>query len=528
MQTQRSIRRALLSVSDKTGLVEFAHRLNQLGIELIATDGSAKLLRDQNIPVTPIAEYTNFPEMMDGRVKTLHPKIYGGLLGRRGVDDAVMQQHDIPEIDLLIANLYPFAATIAKKNCQLKQAIEQIDIGGPAMLRAAAKNYQHVTVIIDPADYQLVLTAINAQQMPPLKLRQQLAKKVFTHTSEYDRMIANYLQQQEKPAQTSTEHNAFAAIYQPTFILQQELRYGENPHQAAALYHLPQRSENSLAAACLLQGKALSYNNMIDADCALNCVQELAPQQAACVIVKHATPCGIAQGKTPQEAYQKAYQCDPESAFGGIIALNQTLDENLANAILQQQFVEVIITPTVTDAAKQKLAQKPNLRLLTYCQTEDNYKAYAAHSISGGLLLQQQDKRRINANELTCVTKRQPTAQEIDDLLFAWRAVKFIKSNAIVFAKNQATLGIGCGQTSRVFAANIAILRATAANLSLENSVLASDAFFPFADSVETAAAQKVTAIIQPGGSKRDNEVIAAANAANIAMVFTGIRHFRH
>lgn len=512
-----TIQRALISVSDKEGLVDFATQLNQRGIELIATGGTADLLQKNNIPTLPISEYTGFPEIMNGRVKTLHPKIYGGLLGRRGKDDAVMQQQEILPIDLLVVNLYPFAATIAKENCRMDEAIEQIDIGGPAMLRAAAKNFQDVTVVVDPKDYSEVLQAIDEKQATPLTLRQRLAQKVFMHTSEYDRMIANYLQ---------NDTQEFPAIYQPQFNLQQTLRYGENPHQKAAFYRLPEKNHGTLATANLLQGKQLSYNNMIDADCALSLVRSLDPQKSACVIIKHATPCGVAQGDNPLEAYQKAHSSDSESAFGSTIAFNQCLDEPLANA-LKSLFVEVILAPAIDPQAKDLLAKKPNLRVLIYNKKKP-IKTYAHHSISGGLLLQEEDQCNISVEDFSIVTQRQPSDNEMQNLLFAWRVVKFTKSNAIVFANNEMTLGIGCGQTSRVFATRIAVLRAQAANLTLENSVLASDAFFPFADSIQVAAEQKVSAIIQPGGSKRDLEVIEAADAANIAMVFTGIRHFRH
>lgn len=512
-----TIQRALLSVSNKEGLLDFAAQLNQRGIELIATGGTADLLQKNNIPTLPISEYTGFPEIMNGRVKTLHPKIYGGLLGRRGKDDAVMQQQEIPPIDLLVVNLYPFAATIAKENCRMDEAIEQIDIGGPAMLRAAAKNFQDVTVVVDPNDYADVLRALNEKKTTQLELRQRLAQKVFMHTSEYDRMIANYLQ---------NDAQEFPSIYQPQFNLQQALRYGENPHQKAAFYRLPEKTDGTLAAANLLQGKQLSYNNMIDADCALALVRSLNQQKSACVIVKHATPCGVAQGINPLEAYEKAHSSDSESAFGSTIAINQSLDESLASA-LKNHFVEVILAPAINQQARELLAKKPNLRVLIY-DKENSAKALTHHSISGGLLLQEKDQRNLTVEDFSIVTQRQPTDSEMQNLLFAWRVVKFTKSNAIVFANDEMTLGIGCGQTSRVFAARIAVLRAQAAKLALENSVLASDAFFPFADSIEVAAEQKVAAIIQPGGSKRDSEVIEAADAAGIAMLFTGIRHFRH
>ncbi len=519
MSVNPLIKRALLSVSDKSGLVEFASKLNQLGIELIATGGTATLLENNKLPVTSVTHYTGFPEIMGGRVKTLHPKIYGGLLGRRGKDDALMQEHNIHGIDLLIVNLYPFAATIAKENCTLHEAIEQIDIGGPSMLRAAAKNHQDVTVVIDPHDYNSVIEAIEKQGNTSITLRQQLAQKVFKHTSEYDQTIANYLQKTNTAPET---------IYQPRFILEENLRYGENPHQQASFYRLAEQHSASLTSATRLQGKQLSYNNLIDADCALALVQSLQSDKAACVIVKHATPCAVAESHDLLSAYQKAYAADSESAFGGTLAINRCLDQTLAQA-LKKHFIEVIIAPEITEAAKQQLASRTNLRVLIVATATSNSPKQAMHhSVSGGLLVQERDQRVITAKELTLVTKRPVSEKEIADLLFAWQVVKFTKSNAIVFAKDGVTLGIGGGQTSRVFAAKIAVLRAQAAQLSLTNSVMASDAFFPFADSIDIAIANQVSAIIQPGGSKRDDEVIAAADKANIAMVFTGIRHFRH
>jgi len=523
MQTQLPIKRALISVSDKTGVVEFANKLSQLNIEILATGGTAQLLQQNNIAVIDIAQYTGFPEMMDGRVKTLHPKIYGGLLGRRGIDDKIMQQHSINPIDLLIVNLYPFAATIQKENCMFEDAVEQIDIGGPSMLRAAAKNFKAVTVVVDPTDYSRVLEEMQKhQQATSEHLRLSLAQKVFIHTAQYDQTIADYLRQQNNPAEKE-----FPTFFQPQFKLREILRYGENPHQKAAFYQTQKNYPGSLAEAKLLQGKSLSYNNMLDADCALQTVQALSNIQAACVIVKHATPCGVAQSDKIEEAYQKAFKCDPESAFGGIIAFNQPISAELAQQ-LSQQFAEVILAPAVNADALQIFNNKPQLRVLAFGKSAQNKQPYNLRSISGGLLVQDHDDISINETDIQVVTERAPTKQELQDLLFAWEIVKFTKSNAIVYAKNLATLGIGCGQTSRVFAVKIAAQRAEAAKLSLNSAVMASDAFFPFADSIELAASFGIQAVIQPGGSKRDHEVIAAANQANIAMVFTGTRHFRH
>ncbi len=525
MQTQLRIKRALISVSDKTEIVGFALKLTQLGIEILATGGTAALLKKENIKLTDISDYTGFPEIMDGRVKTLHPKIAGGLLGRRGIDEAVMQQHNIEPIDLLVVNLYPFAKTIQKKDCSFDQAIEQIDIGGPTMLRAAAKNFPAVTTIIDPADYEIVLAEMQQNNTATsLALRQKLAQKVFAHTASYDQLIADYLLEQ-----TQTSADEFPLNFQPQFKRELVLRYGENPHQTAAFYRSSETTTGSLGGAKLLQGKPLSYNNMIDADCALQCAQELDRKQNACVIVKHATPCGVAQDCDQLRSYERAFRCDPQSAFGGIIAFNQPLNKKTADEILRRQFVEVLLAPSIEDAALLSLKAKPNLRVLIYGELPDkNNSRLSLHSVSGGLLVQQNDCRIIGLSDLTVASKRQPTDAEIKDLLFAWQVVKFTKSHAIVYAKDQANLGIGNGQTSRVFAASIAALRAQAENLDLNNAVMASDAFFPFADGIETAQKFGITAVIQPGGSKRDNEVIKAADNANMAMVFTGIRHFRH
>src|SRR3990167_1639392 len=522
MQTQPPIKRALISVSNKKGIVEFAVQLHSRNIEILASGGSARLLKTHHIPVTEIADYTGFPEILDGRVKTLHPKIHAGLLARRGIDDDTLQQHAINPIDLLVVNLYPFRETIQNPSVSLSTALENVDIGGPTLLRAAAKNYQHVTAVVDPDDYELVLQALQQHNAVPLELRLQLAQKVFAHTALYDTIIAHYLE-----SHTTKETVLFPEIYHPAFKLQKILRYGENPHQLAA-YYVDHPSKGTLANAVLLQGKPLSYNNLIDADCALHLVQALETHRAACVIVKHATPCGVAQAENAIKAYKNAYRCDSESAFGGIIAINHPLTEALASLILQQPFVEVLLAPAVLPDAQTRLHTKPNIRVLQYFPSTNKNAPLALHSISVGLLLQQPDTFSSSMQAMRVVTKRQPTTEEWRDLCFAWRVVKFVKSNAIVFAKNEMTLGIGGGQTSRFFAAKIAVLRAEFAELSLQQTAMASDAFFPFSDSIEFAAQHNIRAIVQPGGSKRDSEVIAAANAADIAMVFTGIRHFRH
>ncbi len=524
MQTHRPIERALISTSDKTGLVEFVKQLVKQGIEILATGGTAELLKKNDISVVDVAGYTGFPEIMDGRVKTLHPKIHGGLLGRRGTDDDVMDSHQIKPIDLLVVNLYPFEQTIAKPDCQFAEAIENIDIGGPTMLRSAAKNFADVTVVIDPSDYAKVLTEIQTGGITQLETRRHLAQKVFQQLAHYNQAIATYLQNE-----AATENERFPTTFTPRFSKQADLRYGENPHQQAALYHSDNAQPGTLAAAKQLQGKPLSFNNMIDSDCALRCVQDLNENLPGCCIVKHATPCGVGQGSSTLAAYEKAYATDPQSAFGGIIAFNTTLDASTAEKITAQQFVEVLLAPAVTPEALTILASKKNMRVLIVdAPLSSQQPALHLHSISGGLLVQEEDHGHIAIDDLKVVTTRQPTATELNDLYFAWQVVKFVKSNAILFAKDHATLGIGTGQTSRVFASEIAALRANMADLPLAGSVMASDAFFPFADGLEIAAKNGITAVIQPGGSKRDNEVIAAANAANMAMVFTGMRHFRH
>ncbi len=527
MLTKLKVKRALLSTSNKSGLVAFAKQIESLGIDIIATGGTAKLLETENISVTRISDYTGFPEILGGRVKTLHPKIYGALLSRRGIDDASLQEHQIDPIDLVIVNLYPFAETVANPDCSIESAIENIDIGGPTMLRAAAKNHQDITAVVDPADYQLVLDELKAEGNTSLATRQQLARKVFAYTATYDQAISHYLNQALAPDNKEDITEAFPQEYTAHFSKQNDLRYGENPHQKSAFYKQQPALPGSLAEAEQLQGKPLSYNNLVDSDAALACVRALDATTPACVIVKHATPCGAALGTSVLDAYQRAYATDPTSAFGGIIAFNTTLDLETTRVILDQQFVEVILAPSFDKAAITELANKTNLRVLATGSATKN-TSMLLRSISGGLLLQDNDHSPITAGDLQLASKRVPTANEIADLLFAWQVVRFAKSNAIVYAKNKAALGIGTGQTSRIFSAKIAAMKAQEAGLHLQGAVMASDAFFPFADSVEFATQAGITAIIQPGGSKRDNEVIAAADNANIAMVFTGIRLFRH
>ncbi len=515
------VRRALLSVSDKSGIKEFASALASQGIELLSTGGTYKLLTEAGIAVKEIADYTGFPEMMDGRVKTLHPKVHGGILARRGIDDEVMQAHDIPPIDMVVVNLYPFQETIAKPDCDLATAIENIDIGGPTMLRAAAKNHAHVGVIVDPSDYNKISEELlKNQQQISYETRFDLAVKTFEHTAQYDGAIANYL----GAIETESE---FPRTFNTQFTKKQDMRYGENPHQNAAFYVEEKNSESSISTSTQIQGKALSFNNIADTDSALECVKSFS--EPACVIVKHANPCGVGTGENILEAYEKAYQTDPTSAFGGIIAFNRELDEQTALSITERQFTEVIIAPSVSKAATEVVSKKPNLRLLS-CGDWSNSQSITLDykKVKGGLLVQNLDAGVITESDLKVVTKRQPTPSEIADMLFAWKVVKFVKSNAIVYIKNQQTIGIGAGQMSRVYSAKIASIKAADEGLEVAGSVMASDAFFPFSDGVETAAEAGITAVIQPGGSMNDQQVIDAADAAGMAMVFTSMRHFRH
>ena len=515
------VKRALISVSDKNGVLDFARALGELGVELLSNGGTAKLLLEAGLKVTDVSEHTGFPEMMDGRVKTLHPKVHGGLLGRRGTDDQVMQEHGIAPIDLLAVNLYPFEATVARSNVTYGEAIENIDVGGPAMLRAAAKNHAAVTVLVDSADYARVLAQLRATGEVNDALRAELAAKAFAHTAAYDGAIANYLTARDAKG----ERQRFPATYTAQFHKLYDLRYGENPHQHAAFYAEESPAPGTLAAARQLQGKELSFNNIADADAALNCV--LSFDTCACVIVKHANPCGVALGSTPQLAYERAYSVDKESAFGGIIAFNRPLDAATAAKILDNQFVEVIVAPEIEPAALKALSAKPNVRALAVGAAAPPKQVLDYKRVSGGLLLQDADAGS-QLPKFEVVTQLAPTPEQMADLAFAWRVVKYVKSNAIVYARGGLSLGIGAGQPSRIMSARIAAIKAGEAKFEVRGSVMASDAFLPFRDSVGVAAHAGVSAIIQPGGSVRDKEVIAAADDSKIAMVFTGMRHFRH
>jgi phosphoribosylaminoimidazolecarboxamide formyltransferase/IMP cyclohydrolase len=517
------VRRALLSVSDKTGLADLAHGLDALGVGLISTGGTAGALRQAGVPVTDVSTLTGFPEIMDGRVKTLHPKVHGGLLGRRGTDDLVMAQYEITPIDLLIVNLYPFESAIARPDCTLADAIENIDIGGPAMLRAAAKNHEHVAVVIDPTDYAEILEALS-HGGTTLTLRRKLAAKAYAHTARYDGAIANWL-----GARPDSERiEPFPPSLHLAFDLKQTLRYGENPHQGGAMYVENEVPPGTVAAARVLAGKELSFNNIADADAALECVKAFR-KTPACVIVKHSNPCGVALGADLGEAYEHAYACDPVSAFGGIIAFNRTLDEATAKNIIKRQFVEVVIAPDIDAAALAQLSAKPNVRVLASGPWDENPSSSLDFKrIAGGLLVQDTDRDTLLMTDLKVVSNRVPDAAELRDLLFAWHVAMFVKSNAIVYARDGRTIGIGAGQMSRVMSAKIAALKAAEAGLDVRGCGMASDAFFPFRDSIDAAAEAGIRAIIQPGGSMRDDEVIAAANEHDMAMVFTGVRHFRH
>jgi phosphoribosylaminoimidazolecarboxamide formyltransferase/IMP cyclohydrolase len=515
------IRQALLSVSDKTGIVDFARGLVALNVRLISTGGTAKLLQDSGVRVIEVADYTGFPEMLDGRVKTLHPKVHAGILARRDMPAhmTTLAQAGIGTIDLVAINLYPFSATVARPGCTLPEAIEHIDIGGPALVRSAAKNHDHVAVLTDPADYQAVLKELNAAGGAlGAETRFRLAQKAFSHTAHYDGAISNYL--------TSIDAAGGRARFPGRLNLQlervQPLRYGENPHQQAALYRDLEPAAGSLGTYQQLQGKELSYNNIADADAAWECVKGF--EQPACVIVKHANPCGAALGGNLAEAYRKAHATDPTSAFGGIIAFNRELDAAAAQA-LAAQFAEVIIAPRVAPGAARVLAEKANLRVLTV-PAGAGVNDYDFKRVGGGMLVQTPDSA--NSGELKVVTRKRPSEAQLGDLVFAWRVAHFVKSNAIVFGAGGQTLGVGAGQMSRVDSARIATLKAQDAGLSLKGSVVASDAFFPFRDGVDVVARAGAAAIIQPGGSVRDEEVIAAADEHGIAMVFTGVRHFRH
>lgn len=544
MDLSRPVRRALISVSDKTGVLEFAQALSKRGVEILSTGGTAKLLMDNGVQVIEVSDYTGFPEMMDGRLKTLHPKIHGGILGRRGTDEAVMDEHGIKPIDLVCVNLYPFVKTTSDPDCSLEKAIENIDIGGPTMVRAAAKNHRDVAIVVNAGDYDRVIAEMDANNGSlTYKTRFDLAIAAYEHTASYDSAIANYFGTIASDYGIKDENETGTPVISETgvelvkrqfprtlnlnFVKLQGMRYGENPHQQAAFYKDTSLTNASIATAVQYQGKELSYNNIADTDAAIECVREFL-EQPCCVIVKHANPCGVAMADNLTDAYIKAFESDSESAFGGIIAFNRELDGKTAQAIVDRQFCEVIVAPSVTEEAKQAVAAKKNIRLLAIGDMDERQPRYDFKRVNGGLLVQDADLVNVKREDLKVVTKRAPTEEEITEMLFAWRVCKYTKSNAIVYTSANRTLGIGCGQTSRVFSARIATIRAEDAKLSLQGSALASDAFFPFRDGVDAAAAAGVKCIIQPGGSIRDEEVIQAADEHGIAMVFTGVRHFRH
>jgi len=516
------VRRALLSVSDKSGLLELARELAAMHIELLSTGGTAKALRDAGIPVRDVSEVTGFPEIMDGRVKTLHPTIHGGLLGRSGTDDAVMAEHGIAPIDLLVVNLYPFAATVAKPDCSYEDAIENIDIGGPAMLRAAAKNHARVSVVVDPAQYAGLLAALKTGGTA-LAQRRGFAAKAYAHTSAYDGQVTQWLSPR---AENPDAPEAWPHTFNLSLQLASPLRYGENPHQRGALYVENTAGGGIVATARFVQGKELSFNNLADADAALECVKAF--DAPACVIVKHANPCGVAVADNLMSAYDRAYAVDPTSAFGGIIAFNRPLDADTASEILKRQFVEVVLAPSIAADALPLFAKKPNVRVLAVGDLGAAHTGLEYKRIAGGLLVQDADSDALTAADMKVVTQRAPSATQMADLMFAWKVAMFVKSNAIVYARDLQTVGIGAGQMSRVVSAKIAGLKAEEAGLVVPGSVMASDAFFPFRDGIDAAAAAGIVAVIQPGGSMRDNEVIAAADEHGMAMVFTGRRHFRH
>jgi phosphoribosylaminoimidazolecarboxamide formyltransferase/IMP cyclohydrolase len=516
------LRRALVSVSDKTGIVNFARGLAACGFSLLSTGGTASLLSREGIAVTEVSSYTGFPEMLDGRVKTLHPRIHAGLLARR--DDpkhiAALTQAGIDPIELVVVNLYPFQQTVARADCSLADAVENIDIGGPTLLRAAAKNYGSVAAVVDPADYPRVLEELRAAGSVSAESRFALARKVFAHTAAYDAAVANYL----SALDASGKRSEYPQVLTLQFTKLQDLRYGENPHQSAAFYRDARPVAGSLASYRQVQGKELSYNNIADADAAWECVKQF--EEPACVIIKHANPCGVALAPSLSAAYERAFATDPVSAFGGIIGFNRELDAAAAQAV-SKQFAEVIIAPRVTQDALRVLAGKANLRVLEVPLARE-VQAHDYKRIGGGLLVQSADGRMVARDELRVVTRRQPSEAQWADLAFAWRVAKFVKSNAIVFCGAGATLGVGAGQMSRVDSVRIAALKAKSAGLSLQGAAVASDAFFPFRDGLDALAEAGAAAVIQPGGSVRDDEVIAAADERGIAMVFTGVRHFRH
>ena len=524
MSDLKKVSRALISVSDKNGIVDLARALQELNIELLSTGGTFRLLKENNISVIEVSDYTNFPEMMDGRVKTLHPKVHGGILGRRGVDDAVMEEHSIKPIDMVIVNLYPFASTVSDPNCTLSDAIENIDIGGPTMVRSAAKNHKDVAVLVNNNDYSEVVRELKENQgQLKYQTRYELMVKAFEHTAGYDGMIANHF------GARGTDNTArdFSDTFNMQYFKTQEMRYGENPHQKAAFYTEANPTEAGVATAKQLQGKELSFNNIADTDAALECVKQF--DEPACVIVKHANPCGVAVAADIGAAYKLAFATDPESAFGGIIAFNRELDRKTARAICEKQFVEVIIAPTISADASAVIEEKKNIRLLacgmwnSHQPTDFDYKR-----VNGGLLIQDKDNGMVCESDLKIVSKRIPTSSEMSDMLFAWKVAKMVKSNAIIYAKNNQTIGVGAGQMSRINSARIAGIKAEHAGLDVAGAVMASDAFFPFRDGIDNAGEAGLSCIIQPGGSMRDDEVIAAANDHGMSMVFTGMRHFKH
>jgi len=516
------VNRALISVSDKSGIVEFAGALRDMGVELLSTGGTYRLLQESGLEVTEVADYTGFPEMMDGRVKTLHPKVHGGILARRGQDDAVMAEHGINPIDMVVVNLYPFESTVARPDCSLEDAIENIDIGGPAMVRAAAKNHRFVNIVVNAPDYTQIIAEMQANGGATcMDTRFDLAIKAYEHTAAYDGAIANHFGRLVPGGSES-----FARTFNTQFHKVQEMRYGENPHQKAAFYTEARPAEAGIATARQLQGKELSYNNVADTDAALECVKNF--DEPACVIVKHANPCGVAIAGDIGQAYELAFATDPESAFGGIIAFNRELDATTAAAIVDRQFVEVIIAPGVSDEAAAAIAGKKNVRLLACGEWSAATAALDYKRVNSGLLVQDRDLGMITLEDLQVVSKLQPSEQQMQDLLFAWKVAKYVKSNAIIYASNGQTVGVGAGQMSRINSARIAAIKAEHAGLQVQGSVMASDAFFPFRDGIDNAGQAGVAAVIQPGGSIRDEEVIAAADEHGMAMVFTGMRHFRH
>jgi phosphoribosylaminoimidazolecarboxamide formyltransferase/IMP cyclohydrolase len=525
MSDLRKVTRALISVSDKTGIVEFAQALSAQGVEILSTGGTHRLLNENGVAAREVSDYTGFPEMMDGRVKTLHPKVHGGILGRRGTDDAVMEEHGILGIDMVVVNLYPFAATVADPNCDLPTAIENIDIGGPTMVRSAAKNHKDVAIVVNASDYSAVLGEMQSQDAQlGYETRYNLMVKAFEHTAGYDGMIANHFGARN----TNNEARDFPNTFNAQYIKKQEMRYGENPHQKAAFYVEEEPAGASIATATQLQGKELSYNNIADTDAALECVKQF--DQPTCVIVKHANPCGVAVATDIKTAYDLAFATDPESAFGGIIAFNRELDAATAEAICERQFVEVIIAPSISDAAKEAVSAKKNVRLLECGEWDASSSAqgFDYKRVNGGLLIQDRDKGMVTADDLKVVTERKPTDAELDDMLFAWKVAKMVKSNAIIYTKNNQTIGVGAGQMSRINSARIAAIKAEHAGLEVKGAVMASDAFFPFRDGIDNAAEVGISCVIQPGGSIRDDEVIAAADEHGMTMVFTSMRHFRH